>query len=69
MMSDGPYVVTAYKRNRRIKNAGLHLFGPFITEEDAQKFADKVAQHPDWQLEEIPVLNLPSSFGTGDERL
>lgn len=68
MINNG-YVVTAYKADRRIKNAGLHIFGPFGNEEAAQKFADKVAENPDWQLEEIPVLNIPASFGTGEERL
>jgi hypothetical protein len=31
LMSDifGPYVVTAYKVDRQLKNAGLHVFGPF----------------------------------------
>jgi hypothetical protein len=71
LMTDlsGPYVVTAYKANRRIKNAGLHIFGPFDNEEEAQAFADRVSADTKWELDEIPVLNKPETFGTGEERL
>jgi hypothetical protein len=65
----GPYVVTAYKADRRIKNAGLHVFGPFDNEESAQTFADSVASDPEWELSEVPILNKPEIFGTGEERL
>jgi len=65
----GPYVVTAYKVDRQLKNAGLHIFGPFESEDEAQIFADSVASDPDWELSEVPVLNKPEVFGTGEERL
>jgi len=65
----GPYVVTAYKVDRQIKDAGLHHFGPFESEDEAQTFADTVASHPEWELSEVPVLNKPEVFGTGEERL
>jgi hypothetical protein len=65
----GPYVVTAYKVNRQIKDAGLHVFGPFDSEESAQTFSDSVASDPDWELSEVPILNKPETFGTGEERL
>jgi hypothetical protein len=71
LMSDifGPYVVTAYKVDRQLKNAGLHVFGPFPNQESAEAFSDKVDADPRWELEEIPILNKPEVFGTGEERL
>ena len=70
-MSDiyGPYVVTAYKARRPIKNAGLHVFGPFSSEDEAHHFSNYVDAHPEWELSELPVLNKPDVFGTGEERL
>jgi len=65
----GQYVVTAYKVDRQLKNAGLHVFGPFNGPDSAQTFADSVASHPEWELSEVPVLNKPETFGTGEERL
>jgi hypothetical protein len=62
-------VVTAYKSNRTLKNAGLHVFGPFGSEEEAQRFFTKVINHPDWEPGEVPALNPPEVFGTGNERL
>ena len=64
----GPYVVTAYKANRKVKDAGLHVFGPFRYESEAQEFADKVTADPNWELSELPVINDPDVFGTGNER-
>lgn len=65
----GPWVVTAYKANRQVKDAGLHIFGPFATEEEFDAFTAKVEADPEWELSEVPVLNKPEVFGTGDERL
>jgi hypothetical protein len=65
----GQYVVTAYKVDRQIKDAGLHVFGPFNGPDSAQTFADTVASDPEWELSEVPVLNNPETFGTGEERL
>jgi len=65
----GPYVVTAYKADRQIKDAGLYIFGPFDNEDSAQIFAENLTQKPEWELSEVPVLNKPEVFGTGEERL
>jgi len=62
------YVVTAYKADRPLKNAGLYVFGPF-SEGEAQAFSDSVASNPNWELSEVPFLNNPDSFDTGEERL
>jgi hypothetical protein len=63
------YVVTAYKKEKGLENEGLHVFGRFNSEEEAQHFYTKVIEHPDWEPGEVPVLNNPEVFGTGDERL
>lgn len=63
------YVVTSYRVNRIIKEVGLHVFGPFASEREAQAFADKVDANPKWELSEVPTLNKPEVFGTGEERL
>ena len=69
----GPYIVTAAKADRapEIKEigGGVYPFGPFATQTEADEFADRVKADPDWELLEIPVLNKPEVFGTGDERL
>lgn len=66
---DGPWVVTAARTNRAIKDAGFHVFGSFATEREYEDFVGKVTDNPDWELGEIPVLNSPEVFGTGEERL
>ena len=63
----GPYVVTAYKANQQAEE--LYVFGPFNTEKEAQAFFVKVQSHPGWEPEEVPVLNKPEVFDTGNERL
>ncbi|HWI68643.1 MAG TPA: hypothetical protein VNS88_09710 [Nitrospiraceae bacterium] len=68
-MFDGPYIVMAAKVGRDAKDAGYHAFGLFVTEDEAAAFVDKVTASPDWEVGEIPVLNKPEVFGTGDERL
>lgn len=69
----GPYIVTAARADRPKEVAeaggGIYPFGPFATETEAQLFAGKVLDNPFWELLEIPVLNKPEVFGTGDERL
>jgi hypothetical protein len=66
---DGPYVVTAAKADRKIKDAGFYHFGSFDTLDEAEKFVSKVVDNPEWELGEIPVLNKPEVFGTGNERM
>jgi len=69
----GPYIVTATKADRseeiKQEGGGIYAFGPFATETEAQQFYSKVIAHPDWVAEEVPFLNKPEVFGTGDERL